>query len=155
MRGRVIGVGGRLAGDDAVGPAIVEQLRRMGGRVPPGVELLEAQDSAALVPWLETQAPVVIVDAVVGDGIMGEVVELDAASIGPTGDRPLSTHGLQVREAIALARVLHGPHGATRVWILGVRISAPTRGARGLSPAVDAAVPRAAEALLAYLVRHV
>lgn len=147
MVARVIGLGQRLAGDDAVGLAVLERMRARG--VPPDVELFEAREASALVHLLQTAGPVVVVDAVVGKGPPGEVVDLDAAEIETASDRPLSTHGLDVLGAIALARVLSGADAPPRVRIVGVRIAAPSRGTCGLSAAVGAAVERAARLALA------
>jgi hydrogenase maturation protease len=146
MRARVIGLGQRLAGDDAVGLAVVERLRARG--VPPYVELFEAADASALLDLLRTTGPVVIVDAVVGKGSPGEVVELDAADFERASDRPLSSHGLDVVGAIALARMLSEDETSPRIQIVGVRIAAPARWTCGLSPAVGAAVERAARIAL-------
>jgi hydrogenase maturation protease len=144
---RVIGIGQRYAGDDAVGLAILEELRGRG--VPPGVELFEVADPTALLPLLETPHAVFVVDAVVGAGRAGDVVDLGAEEIAQALDRPLSTHGLGVVKAIALSRALFGDGGARRVRIIGVRIEAPVRGDRAMSPAVSGAVARAAQTVLA------
>jgi hydrogenase maturation protease len=145
MGARVVGLGQRLAGDDAVGLEIVHRVRALG--VPPGVELLDANDAATLLPLLETKHRVFVVDAVVGPGAPGEIVELDAESMHRSPDRPVSTHGIDIPTALALARVLFGSGASPSIRILGVRIAPPTRGSRGLSPAVEAAVARAARIL--------
>ncbi len=147
-------MGQGLAGDDGVGFAVIERLRRIErSRVPPGVELLEAHDGAALVPWLECDAPVVLVDALLGGGGAGEIVELDGTEIAAPRARSLSTHGLHVADAIALAHIVHGSRATPRISLVGVAIHAPARGREGLSPAIAAAVPRAANAVLACLQR--
>lgn len=84
MRARVVGLGQRVAGDDGVGLAILERLRRTG--VGPGVELFEVAEATALLPLLETPHPVFVVDAVVGAGPVGEVVDLSAEEIGAGPD---------------------------------------------------------------------
>jgi hydrogenase maturation protease len=144
---RVVGLGQALAGDDAVGLEIVGRLRDEG--VPAGVELLEAADASVLMTLLETAHPVIVVDAVVGNGPPGELVELGEAQIGATSDRLLSTHGLDVAAAIALARDLFESRASPAVRLVGVRIAAPSRGARGLSPAVSAAIALAVHAVRA------
>jgi hydrogenase maturation protease len=146
---RVVGLGQRLAGDDGVGLAIIDRLRAI--ELPPGVELLEAGDASALLPLLETTNPVVVLDALLGAGPAGEVVELDAADIEVASARPVSTHGLDIVAAIELARVLFGSDASPRVRIVGVRIASPARGVCGLSPVVSAAVARAVRVVLASL----
>ncbi len=147
MAARVIGLGQRLGGDDAVGLVILERLRA--GGVPPEVELFEAAEPSCLVHLLQTTRPVVVVDAVVGAGPPGDVVDLDANDVGAASDRPLSSHGLDVIRAIGLARLLSRRDVPPSVRIVGVRIAAPARGTCGLSAPVGAAVGRAARIALA------
>lgn len=149
MRARVVGLGQRLAGDDGVGPAVLDELRRTG--VPPEVELCEATDATALLTLLETPCPVFVVDALVGPGRMGDVVDLPAEEVVAANDRPLSTHGLGVAAVIGLAGLLFGQRASAHVRIVGVRIALPQRGNTGMSPAVSAGVTRAARALLAHV----
>lgn len=149
MRARVVGLGQRLAGDDCVGLAILDQLRTRG--MPPEVELYEAAEPTALLPLLETPHPVFVVDAVVGEGPPGDVVVLAPGEIGAARDRPLSSHGLGVAAVLALAPVLFAERACPRVTIVGVRIAAPVRGVHGMSHAASDAVERAAQALLARL----
>jgi hydrogenase maturation protease len=146
---RVIGLGQSAAGDDAVGFAVLAQLRQMG--VPEGVELLEANDATALMALLETPHRVIVVDAVVGHPRIGEVVEL-AEGAWPTtlgGLRPLSTHGVSLQQAVDLARVVAAGTTALEIVLVGVAIAPPERYTSGLSPAVKAAVPAAARVVLA------
>ncbi|MBX3160940.1 MAG: hydrogenase maturation protease [Deltaproteobacteria bacterium] len=147
----VVGLGRRTAGDDGVGPAVVEALR---GRAPGGVELLELGEPSGLIALLATRSPMVIVDAVACDGWEpGRVVELAAEGL-PPGARSLSTHGVGLAQALALARLLIEPDRLARpIAIVGVAIAAPTAAAPSLhlSPAIAAAVPRAAACVLAWL----
>lgn len=147
MGARVIGVGAVLGGDDAVGLAVVARLRAIG--VPRGVSLYEVQHPSALVSLLETTDVVVIVDAVVGAGRVGEVVELDAPDLGASAQPPASSHGLCVVQAFELARAVFG-EGCSEPRIVGVCIAPPAaRGFCGLSPPVADAVERAAALVLA------
>ncbi len=87
---------------------------------------------------------VVLIDAVIG-GAPGTVMQLDpdALAAGPT---PVSSHGLGVREAIALAKMLYG---AVAIAIVGVAIDPPREVRVGLSPAVAAAIAPAADLAVA------
>ncbi len=123
----IIGLGQLAAGDDAVGLLVA---RALGAR--------ECADASLVLALLEDQR-VVIVDAVVGGGAPGDVLELDPAALA-TGPQPVSTHGLGVAEAIAMARTLYG---TIDVAIVGIVIERRT--GDELSPAVAAAVPRAVE----------
>ncbi len=149
MGTRVIGLGQSAAGDDGVGLAVLQWIREAGA--PAGTELLEAREATELIALLETPRPVVLVDAMVGHGAIGEVLAfgveaLDAPSRGP---RPVSTHGVDIGQAIALARLLSADALSPAIWVVGVSIAPPRRFVHGLSPAVRAAIPAAARAVLA------
>jgi hydrogenase maturation protease len=143
---RVIGLGRRAAGDDGVGPAVIDALREL---EPSDVELVELGEPSGLIPLLATPSPVVIVDAVLIDGCApGCVVALDADTL-PQRARSVSTHGVGLAQAIALARILIEPDRlARRIEIVGVAIAIPEAPALELSPAIAAAVPRAAACVL-------
>jgi hydrogenase maturation protease len=148
----VIGLGGAAAGDDGVGLAVLDALRA--ARVPPGVELMKIAEPTALVDLVEGVGLAVLVDAVVGAVSAGELVVIDARALEHGGARPLSSHGVDVVSALALARAIHGAAAPREVWIVGVGVSRVDRGTVGLSPAVTAAVPRAVDAVLACLARR-
>lgn len=143
---RVIGLGRRFAGDDAVGPMVIDALR-----IAPGVksELHEAPDPSALVDLLRTPAEVVLVDAVVGDRPPGTVELLTPEVLAATGSPAMSSHGISVPLAIELARTLAGPGPFTpRIQIVGVHIERPRGFGAVLHEAVIAAVPAAAALVL-------
>jgi hydrogenase maturation protease len=144
---RVIGIGQASVGDDAVGLAVVRELRDTGP--PPGVEVFEVVEAAALVPLLETAQPVVLVDAVMSGPGPGHVLDVPAEQLAMAGVTPASTHGLGVREAIELARILFPDTLSPRISVVGVTIARPDGYRQGLSPEVVAAVPAAVEAVLA------
>lgn len=147
-RARVIGLGQAAAGDDQVGLAVIEHLRR--ACVSNGVELLAAAEPSALLPLLETTAPVVLVDAVLAMPA-GEVLVLEPAELEERGLSTMSTHGLGVAQAVALARLLSPTAVSPSIHIVGVSISRPERFQQGLSSEVAAAVPLAAEHVLRIL----
>jgi hydrogenase maturation protease len=149
MGTRVIGIGQAAAGDDGVGIAV---LRQLGARaLPPGVAIFEIAEATGLIPLLETRDTVILVDAVLGEGPPGEVIELEADALDDFSAKPLSTHGVDVAQAIALARTLFPDSAAPQVRIVGVRIAPPARYVHGLSPEVAAAVPRAVAAVCSRL----
>lgn len=145
MRARVIGLGQAAAGDDGVGLAILDRLRERG--VPAGVELVDASDDIAVVSLLETSAPVVLVDAFIGTP-PGEVLELTPEQLAGRGLRPVSTHGMGVRQAIDLARALAPERICDSIRIVAVTIGRPRRYEQRLSPDVAAAVPAAVNRVL-------
>ena len=99
---RVIGLGSPF-GDDRVGWRVIEHLD---GRLPPAVELLALdRPGAALAHWVGDVAQLVIVDAVSGARPAGSVVELALDEIDENAGR-WSSHGLDLHQALALARAL-------------------------------------------------
>lgn len=101
----VIGVGNRHRGDDAVGPIVA---RLVAERCGAAVEMLEADgDLSDLALRWRSDQDVVIVDAMVTGGEPGTLIEIDGAGPGrPTTNRPMSSHGIGVAEAVELARLL-------------------------------------------------
>ena len=137
----VVGIGQPFRGDDAAGLAVVRRLRA--GGLPDGVRAVEMPDPTDLIALLEQEDDVIVVDAVVG-GPAGTVLELDVEQLDPAEPLAVSSHGVDVQRAIALARTLaHGRIAHTR--LIGVGIERPNGLRAGLSPGVSAAVARAAE----------
>lgn len=133
----IVGIGQLTAGDDGVGLAVA---RALAGR---GLAVRESADASILLGLLEDGHRVVLVDAVAGGGDPGAVIRLAPDALGG-GPAPLSSHGLGVAEAIALARLLYGDPIVARLAIVGIVIDRPCGHAVGLSPAIAAAVGPAA-----------
>jgi hydrogenase maturation protease len=146
-RCHIVGVGQRLAGDDGVGLAVIDHLRR--SALPPDVTIGEVREPSALIPMLgATQGRLVIVDAVLAEPA-GEVLDLDADTLEARGLASVSSHGLSVGQALALARAtMSDAASAAEVRVVAVTTARPVRGTQGLSPAVAASVPRAARLAL-------
>ncbi|HEU4384032.1 MAG TPA: hydrogenase maturation protease [Anaeromyxobacteraceae bacterium] len=134
---RVVALGRRGSGDDAAGPAVLDRLRAL---APAGVELLEAPDPSALLEWLRSGGPVVVVDALAG-APAGEVRVLGADDL-PAEEEGLSTHGLTLSQVVSLARSLGAAPPAAVVG-LGVGPAPQCQGEQ-LSPGVAAGVEEAA-----------
>ena len=142
----MIGLGQRFGGDDAVGLAVAAMLRERDASEE--LEVREVGDATALVDALLTPAPVIIVDALLGDGEPGTLHLLSPEALGAGALAAVSSHGLDVGQAIALSRVLHPDAVSPRIQILGVEIARAERFHEGLSPQVLAAVQQAACAVL-------
>lgn len=146
----MIGLGRVAAGDDGVGPAVLAELRRRG--VPAGVELVEARDPSLVVELVGGVDVVVLVDAVVAEGVApGTVVEAGPGELAARTVRPLTTHGIDAARALELARVLDPAGVAARIVVVGVAIEPGGGPGFGLGPAVAAGVGEAAERVLALL----
>lgn len=142
---RVIALGQAAAGDDGVGLAVLDCLRTRG--VPRSIELTCATEESALVDLLQTDATVVLVDAVLGTP-PGEVIDLSPEQLASCGARPISTHGIGVAQAINLAHVLHDGTISRNIHIVAVTIARPRGCGQRLSRKVAAAVPRAAQRVM-------
>lgn len=141
----MVGVGSLGAGDDAAGILAVRAARAELERL--GVEVLEVGAGAHLLDALQGADAVVVVDAVRAPGLEpGEIVRVEA---GPAGlplelGASLSSHGLGVAEAIALARAVAD---RPRIVVLGIGIAGTRPSA--VSGPVEASVPDLAARVVA------
>ncbi len=140
----VIGIGNRLRGDDGIGPTVIDLIRaRQGDAVD--TEVVDGDLSDLAMRW-DRGRTVVVVDAMVSGRAPGTVVVLDGAGpdqVGP--DQPLSSHGVGLADAIALARAIGRPPLALTV----VAIEGSSFGhGQPLTEAVGAAAPVAADQIL-------
>jgi len=146
---RVIGLGQWARGCDEVG---LELARRLAAAdLPPAVEVLAERDPARLVDHLEGPARVLLVDAVVRAAPPGTVELFRPEELAGAEVLPVSSHGVGVAQAVALARALRGPRIAPEVAVLTVAIPAPGPIGEGWTPEVEAALPEALEAVRAWL----
>jgi hydrogenase maturation protease len=101
----VIGIGNPDRGDDAAGREVARLLR---GRLPDDVEVAEHYGEAtALLARLEGVAAAFLVDACTSGAPTGTVRRFDLAETSlPPAAFGMSSHGLGLAEAMALARAL-------------------------------------------------
>lgn len=144
-RGVVAGIGNRFRRDDSVGLRVLDLVR---SRVPQCVEPVESNgDAVALVSTWEGASLVVLVDAVAAGGKPGTIYRFDGQDRLPARFfRAPSSHVLGLGEALELARALD--RLPEHVVVVGIEIDDVGHG-EGLSPAVAAAVTRAADLVLA------
>jgi hydrogenase maturation protease len=136
---RIIGVGQAFAGDDGVGREVASRLREV------GVDAAIVDGGSGLLNLLiDATSKVFVVDAVVGGGVPGSlrILSVDDLDRGP---RPVSSHGLTVEHAIALARRFSPK---LDICIVGIAIEEPRQSHQGLSPDVAASVPNAVDWLV-------
>lgn len=120
----VIGLGCEGAGDDGIGIAVVEAVRR---EARDGIRTELVSDPSDLVQLLATRDRVIIVDAVVGGSSPVGAVEIyedEALSTFPQSS--VSTHGIGVGQAIELARAVHSSSVSPRIAVIGIHIERPT-----------------------------
>jgi len=147
MTGRplVLGLGNVLMGDEGVGVRVLERLvaERDAAHPLAGAELVDGGTLGLdLLPLLDDADAVVMIDAVDLRLAPGSVVVLRDAELTARMGGALSVHQLGVGDLLAVAR-LRGTMPA-RAALVGIQ---PQRLEVGLelSPAVEAAVPLAAE----------
>ena len=145
VRTRVIALGQPAAGDDGVGFAVFEELRRRA--IPPSVELFRANDATDLLLLLEPSTTVIVVDAAVGAS-PGQVLVLSTADLAREGVKTVSSHGVGVGEIVELARLLSPDRVGTSIHLVAITIERPDRFRATLSPNVVAAIARAADRVL-------
>ena len=145
-RVRIVGCGNPDAGDDAAGLVAVDRARSL---VPPDVDVVTAPTALHVLDLLEGVDSVLLVDAMRTTGDGREPGHVVRAESGPDGlpvtlRSSLSSHGLGLAEAVGLAAAL-GP--VPNVVFLGVEVG-DVRAGRGLSPAVEAALPALVDAIV-------
>jgi hydrogenase maturation protease len=140
---KVVCVGNRWRGDDAVG---LEVARRLKGALPAGVELSEREgEPTALIDAWDGADALWLVDAVSSGAEAGTIHRLDASELElPAELFRASTHHVGLAEAVELARALGRLPPKTVVY--GIEGGDFEVGDE-LTPAVAAAVERVAEAV--------
>ncbi len=140
----VVCVGNSLVGDDAVGCAVYEILSR--GPLPSGARLqLLGVGGISLLECLEGESIMIVVDAVQLGAGPGTIHVLDWDELPQEAVGVVSAHGVGLREAIALGRILSPEAMPRKVLVIGVEgISFDTIGAP-MTPEVASAVEKCAE----------
>jgi len=145
----IIGVGNILMGDDGVGPAAVDLLRRRGlaGRA----DLLDAGLAFSDVLCdIDPDRRLIVIDAVRGAGRPGTVYRLDPDDADDRDDSPVSLHEVSVVPALRLAAL--AGREFTDVTVFGVEPARLAWG-EGLSPPVAGALDALAVEIEAHLAR--
>ena len=143
----VIAIGNEMRGDDAAG---LEVAARLDGKLSDGVALERTRgDATALMELWKGRPLAVVVDAVCGGGVPGEILEIDALKNGLPADlKSASTHDFGLAQGLELGQMMGELPGALRViGIVGenFEIGAP------ISEAVAAALNDAAARVIAAL----
>lgn len=147
----IIGIGQPFRGDDGVGPAVVEELRRYFRENPPLPQLRprlqETSDGLAnLLEGSSDFSKVILVDAVVTGSPPGSLHRWDATARPlPASLRAYSTHGFDLGGVVELYRALKVLPPSLVIY--GIEASQFETGT-GLCPAVKAALPAAQARLL-------
>ncbi len=144
----VIGIGNPDRGDDAVGREVARKLRAVA--LPDGLEIAETEgETTALIALLEKADSAVLIDACLSSRPPGTIDRFDVrAAPLPQTASSVSTHGLGLREALELARILGQLPARCVVYAIEARsLEAGER----LSPEVAAAADEAVQRILGEL----
>lgn len=134
----VLGLGNVLCGDDGLGVAAIESLKRR-YRVPVGVRVLDGGTlGLSLLTHIRASDDVIIVDAISGGGPPGTLVRLEAEEVAPAVRHRLSCHQVGVADLLDALDLL----GAypRRLILLGL-VPETLELDYGCSPAVKAKLP--------------
>ncbi len=147
----VVCVGNSLVGDDAAGCAVYNLLARE--PLPDGARLhLLGVGGISLLESLAGEDILIVVDAVQLGARPGFIHILDWDDLPQAGARAVSAHGIGLREAIALGRILSHEAMPQRVLLIGIEgVSFDTIGA-GMTPEVATAVEESAREVRRQLV---
>lgn len=113
-RAIVICIGNELIADDAAGYEIYRRLSPL----PARLEYL-AVGGIDLIPLLEGESDLIVVDAVQLGGAPGTVHVIPWEEL-PTGAAEISSHGVGLREAIEIGRILVPEQIPERVTLVGI-----------------------------------
>jgi len=142
----VVCVGNTLAADDAVGPAVYENL--VSGPLPAGVRVeLLAVGGVRLLDELQGERALVVVDAVSFGAAPGTVHVLPWERIPENAQSPVTCHGIGIRETIEVGRILFADRMPARVLLIGVEGRRFDDLGGPMTPEVAAAVGPAADAV--------
>jgi hydrogenase maturation protease len=150
--GVVVGIGNVLRADDGVGLAAVERLEA-------DPRLVCARESGRLrVFWAQQLTPELAMDFAPADVVVlvdadaelapGVIRERRVEAMPAADARPGMTHHVDAASLVAMARDLYG--GSPELWVVGVGPASLEVG-ESLSPAVEAAVPQAVDAVIQLL----
>lgn len=149
MRLTVIGIGQTMRGDDAAGIEAVQRWQRLfpGTAARTGVEVQYAElPGLGLITLIEDFDAAVLVDAVSSVDSAGHVYRLGPDELESFGSGGKTAHGWGVAETLQLDRQLNPEHATIRVRLVGIEAAQVDMG-QPLSPAVEAALPAACQAI--------
>lgn len=143
----VLGIGNSLMGDDAVGLHVVSKLaERLEGERFPGLrlEIADAPGGLDAVTHVLDRDRVIIVDAVIAGGSVGQIIQFDADRIPSRQHMAFSLHGLNLADALNMIHQLYPHRTPPVVRVVGVEIGEEPEGmSRVPSRPVHRAVPAA------------
>ena len=142
----IVCVGNSLVGDDAAGCAVHDALI---SRLPSRVRLrLLGVGGIALLDDLQGEENLIVIDAVQLGAAPGTVHVLAWDAIPASGGTAVSLHGLGIREAVAVGRMLYPEIMPRRIYLVGIEGRRFDQLGEEMTPAVAAAIDEAVSQVL-------
>jgi hydrogenase maturation protease len=146
-RSLIVCIGNPLAADDGAGHAVYTALGR--GRLPDGAELrFTGLGGIDLLDELAGEDLLIVVDAVQFGALPGTVHVLAWEQLPALDLRPVSGHGIGVREVIEVGRRLYPERMPETIVLIGIEGKCFDQLKEELTAEVAAAVPQAAAAVM-------
>lgn len=141
----VVGCGNLMAADDGIGIHVASALNHY--ELPPDVTVMEAGCPGldALRLW-ENERRVIIIDAVISGAEPGTVHVFTSEDVIPREILPLSTHSINLADAIELGKKLGNL--PEQLVIVGIELESERAFSQELSPRVEQAIPKACERII-------
>jgi len=137
---KVIGCGNPLASDDGVGVRVIRKLKKLA--LPKEVEIVEAgNDPFRLIDLIRGASTIILVDAVLGDGLPGTIHCLSLKNMDYEKTKNLSLHRVNILEILKLCRELYPLDVPENIIIFGVEVRDISPFNMGLSEPVEKAIP--------------
>jgi len=143
----IVCLGNQLVADDGIGQVLYQELSKK--VLPEQVRLkFLGLGGIDLIDTLRGEDLLIVVDGVQLGGEIGDVVTLDWKDLPVCEGRPVSGHGIGVREAIAVARHLCPEQCPQRVTLVGIEGVCFDKLGIGLSQEVARSIPKALTQIL-------
>jgi len=144
---KVIGCGNPLASDDGVGVRVIRELKKLA--LPKEVEIIEAgNDPFRLIDLIRGASTIILVDAVLGDGLPGIIHRLSLKNMDYEKTKNLSLHRVNILEILKLCRELYPLDVPENIIIFGVEVLDISPFNMGLSEPVEKAIPVVVDCIL-------
>lgn len=140
---RLVGIGHDSAGDDAVGIRVLREVAKKSWST--SLKLHMTSDPLRLLEWMEGCGRMILVDALSVEGRPGTVRRIFPEELVLGRVHGLSSHGIDVTQALQLGANLHGSKAGSGVEIIAITINTPCARSFELSPEVAAAIPSMVE----------
>ncbi len=138
----IVCIGNELVADDGVGWVVHEGLRESG--LPENVRLVFlGLGGIDLLEEIDGEELLVVVDGVQLGAAPGTIHELGWEQLPDTSPRPVSGHGIGIREAISVGRKLYPERVPKEIFLIGVEGKCFDQLGTGLTDEVARAVPQA------------